>query len=150
MADYERELGWDDSIEYNGSEYSLLPEGEYNFQVTGMERKRFNGSEKMKSCPMAELKIMVLGPEDTKALITHRLYLNTIVEKKIGAFFVSIGQGKKGETFVPNWGHVVGATGRCKLGTREYNGNTYNEIKAFLEPEEAPQTAPSGWAPGRF
>ena len=150
MADYERELNWDDSIENDGPEYSLLPEGEYNFQVVGLERKRYNGGAKLPACPMAELKIQINGPDNTQALVNHRLYLHTRTEGLLCSFFTCIGQRRHGEKLTPNWSRVVGSTGRCKLGTREYNGNTYNEIKSFLEPEEAPQTAPSGWAPGRF
>lgn len=41
-----------------------------------------------------------------------------------------------------NWNAVTGAHGRCKIGTRVYNGNQYNEVKKFLEPKpgtQAPQ-----------
>ncbi len=150
MADYERELSWDDSIENDGPEYSLLPEGEYDFQVVGLERKRYNGGAKLPACPMAELKIQIYGPAGTQALVNHRLYLHTRTEGLLCSFFTCIGQRRHGEKLTPNWSRVVGAQGRCKLGTREYNGNTYNEIKSFLEPGEAPQTAAGGWAPGRF
>lgn len=150
MADYERELSWDDSIENDGPEYSLLPEGEYDFQVVGLERKRYNGGAKLPACPMAELKIQIYGPADNQALVNHRLYLHTRTEGLLCSFFTCIGQRRHGEKLTPNWSRVVGAQGRCKLGTREYNGNTYNEIKSFLEPGEAPQTAAGGWAPGRF
>ena len=150
MADYERELSWDDSIENDGPEYSLLPEGEYDFQVVGLERKRYNGGAKLPACPMAELKIQIYGPVGTQALVNHRLYLHTRTEGLLCSFFTCIGQRRHGEKLTPNWSRVVGAQGRCKLGTREYNGNTYNEIKSFLEPGEAPQAAAGGWAPGRF
>ena len=50
----ERELGWDESIENDGPEFVLLPDGEYPFRVEGLERKRFNGSDKLPACPMAE------------------------------------------------------------------------------------------------
>ena len=36
-------LDWNDSIETDGNEFVLLPEGDYNFLVTGFERGRFPG-----------------------------------------------------------------------------------------------------------
>ena len=87
MADYERELSWDDSIENDGPEYSLLPEGEYSFQVVGLERKRYNGGAKLPACPMAELKIQINGPDNTQALVNHRLYLHTRTEGLLCSFF---------------------------------------------------------------
>ena len=38
-----------------------------------------------------------------------------------------------------NWNAVPGAHGRCKIGTRVYNGNQYNEVKKFLEPKQGAQ-----------
>lgn len=41
----EREFGWDDEIE-NDNEFQILPDGDYNFTVTGFERGRHQGSAK--------------------------------------------------------------------------------------------------------
>ena len=35
-------MDWNDSIEEDGQEYIILPEGDYNFRVTNFERGRFN------------------------------------------------------------------------------------------------------------
>ena len=149
MADnIERELGWDEAIENDGPEFVLLPEGEYSFRVDGMERKRFSGSDKLPACPMAELKIRVFGDDDKQTMITHRLYLHTRTEGLLCAFFTAIGQRKHGEKMTPKWQYVVGSTGRCKVSQRTYNGNQYNDIKAFLEPAEKP--AAGGWGGGAF
>ena len=43
----EREFGWDDEIE-NDSEFQILPDGDYNFTVTGFERGRHQGSAKLR------------------------------------------------------------------------------------------------------
>lgn len=151
MADLERELSWDDSIENDGPEFVLLPEGEYPFRVEGLERKRYPGGAKLPTCPMAELKILVMGPDNKQAMVNHRLYLHTRTEGLLCSFFTSIGQRKHGQKLTPNWSRVVGAEGRCKLGTREYQGNVYNDIKSFLEPKDEQQSAaPSGWTPGSF
>ena len=93
------------------------------------------------------------------ATVTHRLYLHTKTQGLLGAFFESIGQCKRGETFRPRWNEVVGAKGICKLGVREYTkqsgphaGETgqSNEVQRFLPPP-APKAAPSqGWTQGAF
>lgn len=42
-----RELSWDDEIRNDGPDYVLLPEGDYTFEVTKLERARFQGSAKL-------------------------------------------------------------------------------------------------------
>lgn len=46
-------MDWDDAIENDGREFIILPEGDYNFTVTGFERGRFPGSAKMSACNKA-------------------------------------------------------------------------------------------------
>lgn len=146
----ERELSWDESIENDGPEFVLLPDGEYPFRVEGLERKRFNGSDKLPACPMAELKIRVFGDNNQQALLTHRLYLHTRTEGLLCAFFTAIGQRKHGEKLTPKWQSVVGSEGRCKIGQRTYNGNQYNDIKGFVEPSEQKNQNVGGWGNGAF
>lgn len=160
----ERELGWDEAIENDGPSYSLLPDGEYPFTVQGFERKRYNGGAKLPACPMAELKLLVSDPASGKStLCTHRLYLHTRTEGLLCSFFTAIGHRRHGERFVPNWAHVAGATGRCRLGhyVSQRDGNSYNEVKSFLEPaddaapavtwsEQERQDVPQAWQPGAF
>ena len=51
----DRALGWDDEFTNVSQDFVLLPEGEYYFEVTGMERARFEGSAKLPPCSMAKL-----------------------------------------------------------------------------------------------
>ena len=46
MSEFEKELGWDDVIEKE-SDFTLLPAGDYDFTITGFERARHEGSEKL-------------------------------------------------------------------------------------------------------
>lgn len=142
----ERELGWDDTIEKD-SGFVLLPEGEYDFVVKMYERGRFNGSDKMPPCAQATVHIEIDSPEGT-ATIKNNLFLHTKTEGILSSFFASIGQKKKGEPLRMNWNMVTGARGRCVVSQREYNGNTYNEIKRFLPMEDNQQTG--GFTPGKF
>jgi hypothetical protein len=147
MNEIEREFGWDDTIENDGAEFVILPEGDYNFEVVEFERGRYNGGEKLPPCNMATVSIKVTGSEGTTT-IKHKLYLHSKTEGLLCAFFTGIGQRKKGEKVTMNWNAVVGSVGRCKLGTKLYEGKTYNEIKKFYEPAEGAQS--KKFEPGRF
>lgn len=145
----DRELGWEDEIQQDSAEYITLPEGEYEFTVKEFERARYNGGEKLPACNQAKLKLEVVTEKGT-ALINHNLFLHSRVEGMVSSFFVAIGQKKHGEKLKMNWSKVIGAKGRAKIGTREYNGNTYNEVKRFLEPAAATQPAGTNFKPGSF
>ena len=151
MADYnnnnvvERELDWEETIEDPGSDFVLLPEGEYEFTVDHFDRDRHNGSDKLPPCKKVILYLHVETPQGT-AEVRESLFLHTKGERKLYSFFICIGQGEAGKPLTMRWANVPGARGRAKFGVREYNGNKYNEVKKFLEPA-APQAAPSYQAP---
>ena len=72
----DREFAWDDEIVNEGSDFVLLPEGDYDFTISKVERARFNGSNKIPACNMAKVTITVWGAQD-KAEITENLLLNS-------------------------------------------------------------------------
>jgi len=160
MSDYNNqgfELGWDAEIEKDSPEFIILPEGEYDFVVKSFERGRHNGSDKIGPCPKA---ILTLGIDtyDGEAIVRKELLLHSKLEGLLCEFFTCIGQRQHGQRVAMNWNAVTGARGRCKIGTRVYNGNQYNEVKKFLEPNQtqrapqatqAPQPA-GGWQGGKF
>lgn len=148
----ERELDWNDSIENDGQEYTLLPEGDYDFVVESYERGRHAGSEKLPPCKKAVVYLKIDAPQGSTT-IRHQLFLHTKTEGLLCAFFTGIGQRKKGEKLIMDWNKVVGARGRCKLGVRCYKKDDgsegkSNEIKKFYEP--AATTQPAGYTPGNF
>ena len=57
----DRALNWDDEFTNEQQEFVLLPEGDYAFEVTGMERARFEGSAKLPPCSMAKLTLKIFG-----------------------------------------------------------------------------------------
>lgn len=137
----ERELSWDDEIQESGPDFTLLPEGEYNFRVEKMERGRHQGSANLPACNMAKLTLKVDGGEHGEATVTHRLFLHSKTEGFLSAFFESIGQKKEGEPIRMNWNAVIGAVGRCKLEINRFTSDKGNEIennqvKNFLPYEE--------------
>lgn len=95
----------------------------------------------MSACNKAILKIRIKSEEFGDVTVQHQLLLHSKVEFKISEFFASIGQKKKGEELKMNWQQVAGSSGLCKVGTREYNGNQYNDIKKFYPVEKKQYTA---------
>ena len=165
MADYtpnqyqNQEIGWDDTISQD-SEYTLLPEGDYQFTVTKFDRARHNGSDKLPPCNKAILTLEVSDGVNT-GTVTHNLFLHRKCEGMLCAFFTAIGQRKHGEALQPKWGQVMGSRGTCKVGKRTWTGNDgqpreSNEIKKFYEPASQPAAAPvqqpqqTAFVPGKF
>ena len=144
----EGELGWNDVIENDSPEFVILPDGDYDFEVIDFERGRHNGSEKLPPCNKAIVHIRIEGKEGV-SIIKHQLFLHTITEGMLCAFFAGIGQRQKGEKMKMNWSRVVGSTGRAKIGTRKWTNDegkemVFNEVKKFYEPEA------KGFTPGKF
>lgn len=147
-TDTGRELGWNDPIENDGSDWVLLPAGEYPFRVVKFERKRFGGSAKLPPCPQACLTLDV-GDAETSTTITNNLFLHSKTEGLLCQFFRSIGARKHGERIVMDWGKVVGATGLCKVKVRDWTGkdgqtHQSNEVEKFLDPPDSDTTAAAG------
>lgn len=137
---YEGALSWDSTIEKESS-FVLLEPGEYNFTVKNMTRGQYTPGPSAKitePCPMAELELDVTDSKGQTATVKENLILHTSLEWKISQFFISIGQKVKGEPFVPNWGAVIGTSGRGEFDTRKYTANgeerEANQVKNFLEP----------------
>lgn len=127
-------LGWDEPIEAQDSQFTLLTPGEYSFRVDGFERGRFDGSDKMAACPMATLTLACANAGGEQATVTTRLYLNRRQQWKLTQFFKSCGlipADAEGQTHLP-WDRVLGASGRCKVKNRRYDGKDYNEVESFV------------------
>lgn len=147
-----RELGWDDTISNDESEYQPLPEGDYTFEVTKFERGRSAGKGKLPACNMAILTLRIEG-DGRSATIIENLVLHSSLEWKLSAFFRSIGQKKHGEPLAPKWNEVVGSRGRCRIYIDNFTGNdgrprSNNKIDCFLDPEDTAAPAANSAAPG--
>ena len=151
-----REYNWDDEISQDSAEFALLPEGEYEFSVTGFERGRYPGGAKLPSCPKATVSLRFEGVEGV-AVIKHNFFLHSKCEGLLCAFFTCLGMRKRGEPLRMDWPGTIGRTGRAKITVRSYTGNDgreyqTNDVKQFLEPENAPAApaAAQSWTPGAF
>ncbi|MCR5174629.1 MAG: hypothetical protein K6C09_08400 [Oscillospiraceae bacterium] len=137
-----RVFDWDDTIEDDGEErrFVLLPEGDYDFMVTDLQKKFYNGSQKLPACPEADLTLAITG-DDGVAAVPVRLFLCGSQEWKLSSFFRCIGLKKHGEKLVMKWDKVKGAMGRCHVSVREWQGNDgqmrqSNEVQYFIDPED--------------
>lgn len=138
-------LGWDDEVE-EGSPFVLLPEGEYPFVITNLEKgiyeKPANRESKIPAnAPKATVTIEIQSPTGETTTLTENFYLYKKMQWKINQFFTSIGAPKNAEGKVKmNWGTVLGARGKVKLIVNNYkdrsgNDAQNNRIDSFLEPE---------------
>ena len=131
-------MDWGDTIENDGQEFIILPEGDYTFTVTNFERGRFPGSTKIPACNKATLTIQI---DNDKGSATARfdLILYRTLEWKIAAFFRCIGQKKHGEKVAMDWNKVVGARGKAHIKPRSYTKDgeerQVNDVERFLDYE---------------
>lgn len=154
MSNEGREFSWDDQIENDGADFVTLSEGDYDFEIIDFERARHNGSEKLPACNKAIVHIKITAPEGV-TVIKHNLFLHSITEGMLCAFFTGIGQRKKSEKVTMNWGAVIGSGGRAKVGVRKWKKDdgtevVFNEIKKFYEPTDGPQDSKVGFQAGKF
>lgn len=143
----ERELNWDDILTSDPADYITIPEGDYTFTVESYERARHNGSEKLPPCLKAILHLRI-DSADGPVYINHQLFLHTRTEGLISAFFLSIGQKKKGVDTPMNWQAVPGSTGRAHITLDPDKNNPerkYNHVKKFYPMEEQPKAGGWGW-----
>ena len=136
------ELGWDAEIENEGQEFVVAEPGDYNFVVTGFERTRHEGSEKIPPCNKAVLTIKLDGPGlNGECIVKHNMFMHSKMEWKLCEFFTAIGQRKKGQKVRMNWNTVIGARGRCKVTKRCFKSKNTgtdlwtNDIEKFYAPE---------------
>jgi hypothetical protein len=148
---FDHEIEWEGTIQKD-SEFILLPDGLYYFTVLGLERTRHmpnpQNPGKLPACNKAIVSIKIVANEGETEL-RHNLFLHSSTEGMLSAFFAAIGQKKKGEPLRMNWNTIIGATGVCKVGTRQYNGNNYNEVKSMLYPEDVDYTKVLNAQPGQ-
>lgn len=151
-TELDKAYNWDDTIENDGSDFTLLPAGEYPFTVVKFERARFEGSDKIPPCNQANVSIEIDGGVLGKTVVVEKLKLHSKVEWLLCAFFKSLGDRKHGEPLRMDWGKVVGKRGRCKVEVNNYKNKDgqerqNNRIKAFIEPTNGAPAASVAAAP---
>ncbi len=135
-----------DFIPWNGAtsqdpnppkEFVVLPKGtQVKFTVS-----EFIRATTQRGANMAKL---VLDCEDDKGQrvsVKDNVVLLRSCEWKINQLFISLGLRKLGETAVPKWDMLKGASGLAKLDVETWQGDNgksfdVNTILAYLEPSE--------------
>ena len=110
-------MGWDEEI-VKDSEFVTLPEGIYDF---------------IPVCNKAVI-TLTINYEGKEVDVSTNLILHRSLEWKISQFFEAIGLKRRGEPCRMAWNEIIGKTGKVKIAPREYNGNTYNDVKEFIVP----------------
>lgn len=134
------EFGWEDEIENEGSDFVLLPEGDYEFCIKKIERARYAGSAKVRECNQAKITVTIFGAEDSVD-IQENIFLLSSFEWKLSQFFLSIGLKKHGEKLRMNWTAAVGKRGKCHVYVDTYqkkdgSEGKSNKIKKFYAYDE--------------
>jgi len=148
---FDRELDWNDTLQKD-SEFVLLPDGLYWFTVKEYERGRHTPNPqnpgKLPACPKATVHLTIVANEGETEL-RHNLFLHSSTEGMLSAFFGAIGQKRKGEPLRMDWNAIIGKVGVCKVGSREYNGNKYNEVKGMIYADDVDYTKVLNAQPGQ-
>lgn len=138
-------MDWEDTIENDGQEFVVLPEGDYTFTITNFERGRFPGSAKIPPCNKATITISI-DSDKGNATARFDLILYRSLEWRIASFFRCIGQKKHGEALVMNWNKVVGARGRAHIKPRSYmkdgEERQVNDVDRFLDYDPSVECTP--------
>lgn len=149
---FDREIGWEDTIQKD-SERVLLPDGLYWFTVKEYDRGRHTPNPqnpgKLPACNKATVHLTIVANEGETEL-RHNLFLHSSTEGMLSAFFGAIGQKRKGEPLRMDWNAIIGKVGVCKVGSREYNGNKYNEVKGMIYAEDVDYTKVLNAQPGQY
>ena len=149
-------LGWDDEVE-EGSPFVLLPEGDYPFVVTNIERGVYEKpvgreSKVPANCPKATVTFELTAPTGETTTLTENFFLYKKMQWKINQFFYSLGAQKDADgTVKMNWGSVLGSKGTAKVVINPYKDKKTgedkqnNRIDTFNEPTQ--QAAAPGYQP---
>ncbi len=131
-------LSWNGVIEKDGQDFVILPEGDYDFQCTKVQRGQFPGSTKLPPCDKAIVELKVVAEDGREAFARVDLILHTSLEWKLSEFFRSIGHKRHGERIMMDWERVPGAKGKAHFKPREYvtkSGGTgrTNSVEKFYD-----------------
>lgn len=141
-----RALDWDDTITVDDA-FTLIPKGEYNYNVLNWERASYAGGTKIPACKKAIINLQILDDSGNEiGTVSENLFLHSKQEWKLSEFFRSIGQKKHGEQLVMNWNEVPGSHGRCEITVRKFTKNDGTEGESnnvkFLDPKPADTSFP--------
>lgn len=153
MSETHEGFGWNERVDVPESGFELLPKGAAVFQITDVERQRKEYG-KFGVCNVAVMTFLCSPMEgEGTAEVQSQFALVKPLGWKIVKLATACGFRKHGDGNEVDprwWNRFVGATGRCEIGHRTYNGKkdgrerTVNEIVEFLSPTTGQSTDPEG------
>lgn len=149
---FEREFDWNDTI-VQDSEFVTLEPGEYWFTVKGFERARHTPNPqnpgKLPACNKAIVELEIQTNDGLTKTLKHNLFLHSMTEGMLSAFFGAIGQKKHKEPLQMNWQLVPGSVGVCSVKKRLSSaGNEFNEIGNMIYQSDVDLTKQLNQRPG--
>ena len=132
MSEYtgNENFDWDATIENDGQEYIILPEGDYVYTVMSVERAWQQPTAKIPNgCNKAIITLEVQTVDGPARVVTN-LLLTRSLEWKLCAFFRSVGMKKHGEPLVMNWAGAIGKRGLAHIKPRKYTAQDGQERQA--------------------
>lgn len=138
-------FGWDDEVVEQP--FELMPDGDYRFTVTGMERAWFEpkrADSKISACNQANIELTFnwtsAGGFRRTSKLTHKLKLTSSLSFLIFKFFAGIGLHTEGDGMKKfPWDKIMGRKGIARISSYQgNNGQTYNSIDDIYTPDKAP------------
>ena len=138
-------FGWDDEVVEQA--FEVMPEGDYHFTVTGMERGWYEPKRpgKISACNQADIELtfkwLNANGLHRNNKLTYSLKLTQSLAWLIFQFFEGIGLHKPGDgmTRFP-WDQIVGKTGIAKITQQEgTTGRIFNRVESVYTPDKAPK-----------
>lgn len=137
-------FGWDDEVEEQV--FELMPDGNYRFTVTDMEREWYEPrpGSKIPACNQANIELTFNWRNSSGNLrtskLSYKLKLASSLKFLIFQFFAGIGLHKEGDGMKKfPWGEIIGKKGIARISSREgSNGRTYNDVADIYTPDKAP------------
>ena len=137
-------FGWDDEVVEQT--FELMPEGDYHFTVTGMQRGWYEPKRpgKISACNQADIELsfswLNAAGQRRNNKLTYSLKLTQSLAFLIWQFFEGVGLHTHGDgmTRFP-WDKIVGCKGIAKVPQREGStGRRFNSGDSVYTPDKAP------------
>jgi|AntAceMinimDraft_17_1070374.scaffolds.fasta_scaffold20685_3 hypothetical protein len=113
-------------------DFSLIPEGIYNTKIESIEEKTSQSGNKYK-----RITFRLFGEKAEKEKVNGRLVWDNLVlleqaEWKIQNLLYACGLPYEGSvTLSDGWKELIGKTLKLGIGAREYQNQTFNDVKNF-------------------
>ena len=132
----EEQFDWG-CITEDEAEYTIIPQGEFIFTVSEIEKTYFNGSAKLPPCNQAIVTLMVDVNGEEPVPLKVNFFSHKKTFWKAGQFFVSIGLKDKGQPYQIDWNKAIGRKGKAAFVRKKWTGydgqeREYTEVDKFL------------------